>query len=522
MYVEEKNGAITQKIEGIQYYFCCKSCLHEFLAPEKELAKLRKFVIMGAIITILVSILTYLPFLETSLLHYTTFVLATPMQFWIGWRFYAGTIDAVKHRATNMDVLIAMGTTAAWAYSALVTFLPGIFLVDNVYFDTSTAIIELVLVGRLLEQKTKTKTGAAVRKLFDMQPKMARLQRDGQEMEVPAEMVRTGDILFIRPGDKIPVDGLVIEGRSLVDQSLLTGESMPVSKETGDEVMGGTINKNGLLKIKATNVGQATILSQIIRLVEDAKSSRVPLQRLADKVSSYFVPTVAMIAIGSALGWFFVGAIGLTYSLLAFVSVIIIACPCALGIATPAALMVGSGKAAENGILIKGGENLEVARKVNFVVFDKTGTLTEGNLSVTDVLPLGEKSSDEILRLAAISEVGSEHPLGQAIVKAAKERGLTVSTPDSFVSLPGHGVQAMYDRHEIFLGNRSLMKEKGIEMGGIDEKMGNLEKDGKTAIMIARRKNSWNHCSGRHYKGKCRRGCKWTQTAWYQSDDAYR
>ncbi|MDE1830537.1 MAG: heavy metal translocating P-type ATPase, partial [Thaumarchaeota archaeon] len=485
MYVEEKKDTITQNVEGIQYYFCSSNCLNEFMAPEKELAKLKRLVIIGAALTIPITFLTYVSLLEIHLMHYILFALATPVQFWIGWRFYLGTVDAIRHKTTNMDVLIAMGTSAAWLYSSLITFVHGIFPFNEVYFETSSIIIVLIMVGRLLEQKTKAKASKAVRKLLDLQPRMAHVYKDGQEVEIPVEQVHLDTILIVRPGEKIPVDGIVIEGHSSVDQSAITGESIPVSKDIGDEVIGATMNKSGMMKIKATKVGQDTLLSQIIKLVEEAKSSRVPLQRLADKISSYFVPAVTAIAIVSALAWFFVGGIGLTFSLLAFVSVIIIACPCALGIATPAALMVGGGKAAENGILIKGGENLEIARKVNAMVFDKTGTLTKGEPSVTDVIPLGEINSDEILRLAAIAEKGSEHPLGEAVVKSAKEKGLAVAEPQSFEAIPGHGIKAGYGDHVILLGNRKLMKDRGMQIGVADDKMKELEKDGKTATLIA-------------------------------------
>ncbi len=485
MYVEEKQDTITQNVEGIQYYFCSNNCLNEFMAPEKELKKLKRLVIIGTALTIPVVILTYVSLLEAQLTNYILFALATPIQFWVGWRFYQGTLDAIKHKTTNMDVLIAMGTTAAWLYSAFITLVPGLFPFHVPYYDTSTVIIILIMTGRLLEQKTKAKASKAVRKLLDIQPRMAHVYKDGQEVEIPVEQVQLDYILIVRPGEKIPVDGIVTEGHSSVDQSAITGESIPVSKDVGDEVIGATINKSGMMKFRATKVGQDTLLSQIIKLVEEAKSSRVPLQRLADKISSYFVPAVTVIAIASALGWFFFGGIGLTFSLLAFVSVIIIACPCALGIATPAALMVGGGKAAENGILIKGGENLEIARKVNVIVFDKTGTLTKGRPSVTDVIPLGDINSDEVLRLAAIAEKGSEHPLGEAVVKSAKEKGLVVAEPQSFEAITGHGIKAGYGDHTILLGNRKLMVNNGMQIDIADEKMKELEKDGKTAVLVA-------------------------------------
>lgn len=484
MYVEEEN-TIKQELEGIKYYFCSNNCLNEFMAPAKELKILKRFVMIGIALLAPIIFLTYVPVLSVQLNHYVLFVLSIPVQFWIGLRFYHGTVDALKHKITNMDVLIALGTSVAWLYSATVTFLPGLFPFEQVYFETSSIIIVLILIGRLLEQKTKAKASMAVRKLLDIQPRIAHVYKDGKELEIPVERVQPDDLLIVRPGEKIPVDGIVIEGHSSVDQSAITGESIPVSKGMSDEVIGATMNKNGMLKIKATKVGRDTLLSQIIKLVEEAKSSRVPLQRLADRISSYFVPTVTIIAISSALAWFFLGGIGLAFSLLAFVSVIVISCPCALGIATPAALMVGGGKAAENGILIKGGENLEIARKVNTMVFDKTGTLTRGQPSVTDVISLGAINSEEVLRLAAIVEKGSEHPLGEAIVKSAKERRLVIGEPQEFEAIAGHGIKAKYGDHIILLGNRKLMIDNDMTVDKADDKMKELEKDGKTAILIS-------------------------------------
>lgn len=485
MYVAEKKETLQQEVEGTRYYFCSTNCVNEFVAPQKELDKLKKLILIGIGLIAPIIFLMWVPIFPEQQNHYILFALATPIQFWIGWRFYVGTIDALKHRTTNMDVLIAMGTSAAWGYSTIITFFPEAFPFTKVYFETAAMIILLILIGRLLEHRTKAKASKAVRKLLDLKPRMAHLLKDGKETEIPVEKVKLNDILIVRPGEKIPVDGIVEKGHSSVDQSAITGESIPVSKEIGDEVIGATINKQGLLEIKAAKVGKDTVLSQIIKLVDEAKSSKVPLQRLADKIASYFVPTVTGIAIISALTWFFFGGIGLAFSMLAFVSVIIIACPCAMGIATPAALMVGGGKAAENGILIKGGEYLEIAKKVSVIVFDKTGTLTKGEPSVTDVLPLEELSQDEVLRLAAISEKGSEHPLGQAVVKSAKERGLVIADPDSFEAVIGHGIKVRYANHSILLGNRTLMKNHGIEIDEFDNKMKELEEQGKTATLLA-------------------------------------
>ncbi len=485
MFVEERKDSISQEVEGVRYYFCSSNCLNEFLAPEKELGKLKKHVIIGAILTVPIILLTYASVLPNMINNYVLFALATPVQFWIGWRFYTGTRDALKHRVANMDVLIAMGTTAAWAYSTIVAFAPNLFPVAGVYFETAAVIVVLITMGRLLEHRTKAKASKAVRKLLDLQPRMAHVIRDGSELEIPVEKVRMDDILVVRPGERIPVDGVIVEGESSVDQSAITGESIPVDKGTGDELIGATINKSGMLKFRATKVGHDTVLSQIIKLVEEAKSGKVPLQRLADRISSYFVPAVTIIATVSALSWYFFGGIGLTFSLLAFVSVIIIACPCALGIATPAALMIGAAKAAESGILIKGGEHLEMARRIRVMVLDKTGTLTKGEPSVTDVIPLAGMSQDEILRLAAVAEKGSEHPLGEAVVRKAKEAGLVVADPASFEAVAGHGIRAKYGDHTVLIGNRKLMRDAGLQVEAADTQLKELEEQGKTATLVA-------------------------------------
>ena len=498
MFVEEKPDSIQHIVDGRKYYFCSTQCLNEFIEPERELRKLKKHVAISIALTIPIVILTLphmfpsqledlipLP-METS--NYVMLALATPIQFWIGWRFYRGMWDGIKARASNMDTLIALGTTAAYVYSAAVTIAPGYFPFESVYFETAAIIITLILVGRLLETRTKEKASSAVRKLMDLQPRMAKVIREGnREEEIPVEQVQEGDLLVIRPGERVPVDGVVINGASSVDESSITGESIPVDKSMGSEVIGATINQSGLIAIRATKVGQDTVLSQIITLVENARMGKAPMQRMVDQVAKYFVPAVIAVAVGVGFGWYFAGGAGLTYSLLAFVSVIIIACPCALGIATPAALMMGAGKGAENGILFKGGEYLEIASKVNTVVFDKTGTLTEGKPSVTDIIDISRGiGENELLRLAAIAESGSEHPLGQAIVRKAKESGLPVSNPESFEAVSGHGLRATYAGHTILIGNRKLMRENGIEVGTrIDSILSRLEQEGKTATLVS-------------------------------------
>jgi Cu+-exporting ATPase len=367
---------------------------------------------------------------------------------------------------------------------------PTYFPFKSVYFETAAIIITLILIGRLLETRTKEKASDAVRKLLDLQPKMAKIVRNGIELDLPIEEVKENDLMLIKAGEKIPADGIVEDGLSSVDESAITGESIPIDKQRGDQIIGATINKNGLLKARAIKVGQDTVLSQIITLVEQARTGKAQMQRLVDQVAKYFVPGVIIIAVCVGLGWYYVGGIGLTYSILAFVSVIIIACPCALGIATPAALMMGSGKAAENGILFKGGEYLEIARKVKTLVFDKTGTLTKGKPTVTDIVNLAENSFSEVdlFRIAAIAESGSEHPLSQAVISKAKEQGLLAgsSAPDSFEAISGHGLKAKYSDHTILIGNRKLMEDNNLSVTStVDSKLKEFESEGKTATLIA-------------------------------------
>ncbi|HZA07711.1 MAG TPA: heavy metal translocating P-type ATPase [Nitrososphaeraceae archaeon] len=505
MFVEEKPESIRYSKDGREYYFCSKQCLDEFTQPEKELRKLKIHVAVSIALTIPIVIFSLPHMLHAQfsalfpmyVMRYSNYImlaLATPLQFWIGWRFYRGLWDGINARASNMDTLIAIGTTAAYLYSSTVTLIPSYFPFSSVYFETAAIIITLILIGRLLETRTKEKASNAVRKLLDLQPRIAKVlrQKEGggnkveEEVEIPIEQIQEEDIMIIRPGERIPTDGIVVEGSSSVDESAITGESIPADKTKGDEVIGATINKSGLLKVRAIKVGQDTVLSQIITLVEEARTGKAQMQRLVDQVAKYFVPGVLAIAIGVGLGWYSIGDIGFTFSLLAFVSVIIIACPCALGIATPAALMMGSGKGAENGILFKGGEYLEMAKKVNTIVFDKTGTLTKGKPSVTDIIDVSGLGEDEILRLAALAEAGSEHPLGQAVVNRAKEKGIIVSNPESFEAVSGHGLRAIYADHTILIGNRKLMLDNNISVNNkTNTTLSEVETQGKTATLVA-------------------------------------
>jgi P-type Cu+ transporter len=536
MFVEENENSIHYTKNGIVYYFCSNQCLNEFVEPEKELKKLKMHVAISIALTIPIIILS-LPHMIPHLGHlypmeimkYTNYIimaLATPIQFWIGLRFYRGFWDGIKAKASNMDTLIAIGTSTAYLYSAIVTLVPSYFPFTSVYFETAAIIITLILTGRLLETKTKDNASNAVRKLLDLKPRTARvvrplikerndeddnaeldtnnksnqknsninfksselklLSKEFKETEIPIEQIVEGDLMVIRPGERIPTDGIIMEGTSSLDESALTGESIPIDKTKGDEVIGATINKNGFLKVKATKVGQDTVLSQIITLVEEAKTGKAKLEKMVDQVAKYFVPAIIAIAIGVFLGWYFIGNAGLTYSLLAFVSVMIIACPCALGLATPAALMMGAGKGAENGILYKGGEHIEIANKVNAVVFDKTGTLTVGKPSVTDIVSLTEDVKEqELLKLAAIAESGSEHPLAQAVIRKAKEDSIPILNPDFFESISGYGLKAIYSNHTIIIGNRKMMEDNKIPITeSTDNKLSVFEKEGKTAILI--------------------------------------
>jgi Cu+-exporting ATPase len=485
MYVDERTAEYKATVRGTTYYFCSQTCMKEFLAPEVEIRKLKISVVVGAILTAIIIILPYasVPW-SMEINNYLLLILDTPIQFIFGWRFYRGTYDALRNRMGNMDTLIALGTSTAYEYSAIVTFLPSYFPFKGVFFDTAAVIVTLILAGRFLEHVSKGRASEAVRKLMDLQPKLAHVEKDGREIEIPVEQIQVGDVFVVRPGERIPVDGAVIEGHSSLDQSMITGESIPVEKNPGDEVIGATINKTGLLKARATKVGQDTTLSQIVKLVEEAQIGRAPMQKLADRVAAYFVPFVTIVALGMALAWYFIGNIGLQFSLLAFVSVTVIACPCALGIATPAALLVGTSKGAQNGILIKGGDYLEIAHKVTAVVFDKTGTLTVGMPSVTDVIPLGRNSADTVIMLAASVEKGSEHPLAEAIEKEVAKRSLVATELSEFEAIPGKGVKARTQGKKIVLGNRKLMADISLDLSKIEEKAGALEEDGKTLMFL--------------------------------------
>lgn len=399
----------------------------ERVQREKEYKKLKKKFLAGLIISVLIFLGSseWIPgvpgFLES---FFVLWLLATPVQFWVGWQFYRGAWGAFIHRNADMNTLIAVGTSAAYLYSVAATLFPTLFISGGiepkVYFDTSTVIITLILLGKLLEAKAKGQTSEAIRKLMGLQPKTARIIKEGKERDILVDEVLVGDVVLVRPGEKIPVDGIIKEGKSAVDESMITGESIPAKKSKGDEVIGATINKTGSFKFEATKVGKDTALAQIVKLVQDAQGSKAPIQRLADVISGYFVPIVISVAIATFIIWFNFGPTpALTFALLNFVAVMIIACPCALGLATPTAIMVGTGKGAEHGVLIKGGESLETAHKLTSIVFDKTGTLTRGEPEVTDIISANNFAQKDMIEYAASAEKGSEHPLGEAIIKKA-------------------------------------------------------------------------------------------------------
>ncbi|MEX1054911.1 MAG: copper-translocating P-type ATPase [Rhodothermales bacterium] len=416
-------------------------------------------------------------------------LLSLPVLLWAGSQFFVGTWDALKHRTANMHTLIAFGTTAAWLYSTAAIIFPQIFPspeLAEVYYDVTTVVVALVVLGLALEIKAKGRSSEAIKKLLGLQAKTARVVRNGRELDVPVEEVLLGDVVIVRPGEKIPVDGEITDGRSAIDESMVTGESMPVEKAPGEEVIGATINKTGSFRFRATKVGKDTVLSNIIRMVQDAQATKVPIQRVVDRVSSYFVPSVIILALASFAVWYNLGpAPALSYAVIVFVTVVIIACPCALGLATPISLMVGIGKAAENGILIRGGEALQASRSLQTIVLDKTGTITKGEPALTDVLAARDLGDQALLRLAAGLEKVSEHPLAAAIVEGARARGIDVPEAETFNAVPGHGVEGKVQGRMVLLGNIKLMQDRGVDASGFESDAVRLSEDGKTPMFVA-------------------------------------
>jgi Cu+-exporting ATPase len=478
----------------------------ERLARASEIARQRKLLSIGLIFTIPLFLFSMLrdfglvPNQIASAVWYDwlLFALATPVQFYVGRQYYQGAFKAIRNKSANMDVLVALGSSTAYFYSVsvLIGLLPG-FL----YFETAAVIITLIVLGKYLEARAKGRTSEAIRELIGLQANTARVVKQGTEIEIPIEEVQVGDLVVVRPGEKIAVDGLITSGETAVDQSMLTGESIPVDKGVGDEVIGATINTHGFITFEATRVGKDTALSQIVRMVEQAQGSKAPIQRLADRVSAIFVPVVIIIAILTFIFWYFLAPSStneystLTIALINMVAVLVIACPCAMGLATPTAVMVGSGLGAKHGILFKSSAALETAGKTDVVVLDKTGTITKGEPSVTDLIPCGldeSISEPELLRIAASVEKGSEHPLGQAIVRAAENRGLILTEPEGFQAVPGKGVSASINQNQVFIGTPSFLSQKGLKLDHLKERVEELESLGKTVVVVA----SDGRCAG--------------------------
>jgi len=488
--VEKSGFRIPRQEEG-------RSALEiEKEAREKELAELRRKLVISAVLSALVMIGSFQDMLPMPalvpqrIMLFLLFLLATPVQFWAGRNFYQNAWASFRHGSMNMNTLVVVGTSSAYGYSVILTFFPSVFghvgAHGGAYYDTATMIITLILFGKYLEARAKTRAGEAIKKLMGLQPRTARVVRDGREQDIPIEDVEAGELIVVRPGEKIPVDGVVRSGSSTVDESMLTGESLPADKKTGDSVIGATINKTGSFTFEATKVGKDTMLSQIIRMVQEAQGSKAPIQRLADSISSIFVPAVIGIGVVTFAIWYLFGPAEtkFTFALLNFIAVLIIACPCAMGLATPTAIMVGTGKGAESGILFKNAESLERAQQIDTVVLDKTGTLTRGEPAVTDVLPgtLGER---DLLRVAASAERGSEHPLAGAIVRAAVDRAIPLDDADGFEALPGHGVRASVAGKTVLLGNARLMADNGIDFGPLAGKAEELSANGKTPMFVS-------------------------------------
>lgn len=465
---------------------------HRQAAIEKQTARfLFSMILSLPLLWAMVSHFSFTSFIwlpEALMNPWVQLALAAPVQFIVGWPFYVGAYKALKNKSANMDVLVALGTSAAFFYSLYESIQSTVQGTHEaaLYYETSAVLITLIVLGKLMEARAKGRSSEAIQKLMGLQAKEAVIERDGKEMTVPISEVKVNDLVFVKPGEKVPVDGEIIEGTTAIDESMITGESLPVDKTAGDAVIGATINKNGFVKVKATKVGKETALSQIIRVVEQAQGSKAPIQRMADQISGIFVPIVVGIAVLTFLIWFFfVDPGNVTAALETFIAVIVIACPCALGLATPTSIMAGSGRAAESGILFKGGEHLEVTQSLDTVVLDKTGTVTKGEPSLTDVIASANWTEDTLLQLAGSAEQQSEHPLARAITEGMKNRGLQAVEVEAFQADPGHGIEARAKGHELLIGTRKLLKKHHISCEALEAVVTELEEQGKTAMLIA-------------------------------------
>jgi len=460
----------------------------ERTAGAREAGEISRRLAISAALTVLIMLAMHLRLLPARVNEWVLLALATPVQFWAGWRFYQGAWTGLRNRSADMSTLIALGTSAAYLYSLVITVDPALVASGgarpSLYYDTAAMIITLILLGRSLEARAKGRASEAIRRLAGLQAKTARVVRDGDEVEVPIGEVVVGDIVSVRPGERVPVDGVVVEGHSTVDESMITGESMPVEKSPGDAVVGSTINRTGAFRLRATGVGSDTALARIIRMVEEAQTTKAPIQRLADRVAGIFVPIVIALAAITTAVWLVVGP-SPGHAMVAAVSVLIIACPCAMGLATPMSLLVGTGRAAELGILIRSGEALEGAGNIETVIFDKTGTLTGGRPEVTNVVAAPGWAEDEVLALAASVERHSEHPLGEAVVRAAMGRGLMLGALEHFEAIPGQGVRAQVGGRAVAVGTARLMEAELVLPGALADRAAELEEQGKTVMYVA-------------------------------------
>jgi len=492
----DADKAIKRKIGDRTYYFCAESCARVYEAPERELRAMRSRVavtLLGVIAVtglrvivtfgLAAAIMTLTLVGGLSVYSFAIFIVSSPVVWIAGWSIFLGAYRSLKNRAINMDVLIATGVIAGWTYGAVYAFFPAVAAGGEGYLEIAVAILAFVLLGKYIEETIRRRSAASIRKLLELRPTIARVLKDGNEIEVPIDELQVDDVIIVKPGEKIPTDGIVTTGYSSVDEKIITGESIPVEKNVGSEVIGATINKNGLLKIIATKVGEDTALSQIVRLVEEAQASSAPVQKFADRIVAIFVPIVFSVAAISFTYWYLTS--GFTAAFFALLAVLLIACPCALGIATPTAILAGVGKGAEYGVLLRSGEYVEKARKLSTVVFDKTGTLTKGEPSVTDIVHYGNFKENDVLKLAAIAEKGSEHPLAEAIVNAGHQAGFNIPEADSFEAVPGYGVQCTYENKKILLGNRKLMQQEKVPTEQLEGELQKFEGQGKTAMILA-------------------------------------
>jgi Cu+-exporting ATPase len=491
----DKDKAIKKKIGDRTYYFCSQSCANVYEQPEQELKAMKRRVavtLMGVVAVAGLRVLTLFGLVAVlmtttlvgglSVYSLALFVVSTPVVWIAGWSIIFGAYKSLRNRAINMDVLISAGVVAGWSFGAVNAFFPSLASGGEGYLEIAVGILAFVLLGKYVEESIRRRSAASIRKLLELQPTIARLVKDGKEVEVPIDEVQVNDVMVVKPGEKIPTDGVVIAGYSSVDEKIITGESMPVEKNVGSEVIGATVNKTGLLRVKATKIGEETALSQIVHLVEEAQASSAPVQKFADRVVGKFVPIVFSVAAVSFAYWYVVS--GFSTAFFVLLAVLLIACPCALGIATPTAILAGVGKGAEYGILLRSGEYVERARKLKTVVFDKTGTLTKGEPSVTDIVVYKGYKEKDVLRLAAIAEKGSEHPLAEAISNAASQSDPDIPNAESFEAVPGHGVRCTYENKRILLGNRRFMQSEKVSIEQVEQDLERLEAQGKTVMIL--------------------------------------